>query len=543
MKKATLFTITLLYLSIIGYSQSQKMILVEHFTQASCGPCATYNPILKGILDDTQNANRITSIKYQTSWPGFDPMHDHNPSEVDARVANYGVSSVPNTVIGGNFWIGNPAGLTQSIIDSAKNDTSLFDITLSHDFNDNMDEIEVTMKIKANATISANLIARIAVVEREINFSSPPGSNGERDFHNVMKKMLPNNGGTALPNTMNPGDSVIISESWKMKNVYDNNELAVVAFVQTGNSSTVHQASYSAPIPFVAKHNLNLQVTNLESIPNETCSETISPSIDFRNAGSTPVTSASFSYSINGATPQTVNWTGNADFNQAISFPLGDLNYTLQNTNDIEVFVNDVNGSSDQYNNGDTTQASFLEATEFHPFLEFDLVAYTDANLVSWQIINSAGDVIAQNQPYQNGVKSLQYVSIKASDCYKLKFKQSTSDAKFSGVFLLKDGNGNEIFKSIYKEKDIEKSFTVDANFLSTQEKLSNQDITVYPNPSKDRFTILADVSTTATLTDMMGKKLQTITLKKGEKYSVENLNSGVYFLTVENITKKVIVH
>jgi len=55
------------------------------------------------------------------------------------------------------------------------------------------DSIYVTINITAAQafTAASALKLHVAVVERDIIFTTAPGSNGELDFHWVMRRMLP----------------------------------------------------------------------------------------------------------------------------------------------------------------------------------------------------------------------------------------------------------------------------------------------------------------------------------------------------------------
>jgi hypothetical protein len=85
-------------------AQSQRLVFVEEFTQASCGPCAAANPAFNTLL--SANSSKAVSVKYQVSWPGTDPMNAQNPTEVASRVAYYGVSGVPDARMDGNVVAG-----------------------------------------------------------------------------------------------------------------------------------------------------------------------------------------------------------------------------------------------------------------------------------------------------------------------------------------------------------------------------------------------------------------------------------------------------
>jgi hypothetical protein len=50
MRKHVYLLILFSGLTLISFGQSQRLVLLEHFTQASCGPCATYNPQINTML-------------------------------------------------------------------------------------------------------------------------------------------------------------------------------------------------------------------------------------------------------------------------------------------------------------------------------------------------------------------------------------------------------------------------------------------------------------------------------------------------------------
>ncbi|NJN78504.1 MAG: hypothetical protein HC803_09435, partial [Saprospiraceae bacterium] len=247
MKKALLLTL-FVAMTVGVFAQSQRKVLLEHFTQASCGPCATYNPLVKQYFDNT--TNDVTSIKYQTSWPGTDPMNAHNPTQVATRVSYYGVSGVPNVVVDGNAAQGNPgtlfAGGQSSAMDTRAGVTSPFDIIVSHALSANYSSVDVTAVITAsNAVTNANLIAHIVIVEKKIAFASAPGSNGETEFYNVMKRMLPTAAGTPVQAVWANGNTVLLTESWNLANVYNMAELGAIVFIQDNVTKEILQTGFS----------------------------------------------------------------------------------------------------------------------------------------------------------------------------------------------------------------------------------------------------------------------------------------------------------
>ena len=74
MKKFLLSALCAFSTTAFVQAQVAQMPIVEHFTQASCGPCASQNPTLYTTLGTFGSAN-YAKITYQTSWPGVDPMN------------------------------------------------------------------------------------------------------------------------------------------------------------------------------------------------------------------------------------------------------------------------------------------------------------------------------------------------------------------------------------------------------------------------------------------------------------------------------------
>jgi hypothetical protein len=109
------------FIAITGYSQSQRFVLFEEFTNASCGPCASQNPAFDALL--TTNASKCTSVKFHTNWPGVDPMNAQNPTDVAKRVSYYSVTGVPwaamdGSATNGGSYSGAPANVTQTMINN-----------------------------------------------------------------------------------------------------------------------------------------------------------------------------------------------------------------------------------------------------------------------------------------------------------------------------------------------------------------------------------------------------------------------------------------
>lgn len=220
---------------------AEKMVLSEHFTQASCIPCAVQNPYYDTLL--TNNPGMVASIKYHTYWPGIDPMHSLNPFDPDARVSYYGVSTVPEVVLDGNKWRGPPSAITNTHLNELKNVLAPFHITFNESISGQTITINATLSCLINFT-GMNVKVHVALVEEMVSYITPPGSNGEMDFPQVLRKMLPNASGTTW-SAPQMNDQLTINETYTVPSSVDASQLRTVIFVQNDSNKDVLQAFMS----------------------------------------------------------------------------------------------------------------------------------------------------------------------------------------------------------------------------------------------------------------------------------------------------------
>jgi PKD repeat protein len=225
--------------------QSQRLVFIEEFTQASCPPCAQVNPDFNSLMQyDTDTA---VAVRYHTNWPGTDPMNNQDPNDVQTRVTYYSVGGVPDGYMdGGNeFW---PGSISPTDVHAEYAIPSPFTINTSHWFNAMHDSVFVNCQILCTQAVSMTTpVLRIAMIEKHISFTIPPGSNGETDFYNVVRKLYPNAAGTKLVPSWTVGQSMTLSFGAPVPYyTYKLSEVAFVAWIQDDNDHTVKQAGFDS---------------------------------------------------------------------------------------------------------------------------------------------------------------------------------------------------------------------------------------------------------------------------------------------------------
>ena len=270
MNKNTLIIASLLmFFSWNVSAQNERILLFECFTNTSCESCAQQNPALDALIN--ANSDRVAAIKYHMNWPeANDPMYLHNPVDNNARKEVYGVNSVPHTVVDGIRFSYMPNGLNQNIVNHWLNIESPFEMCLSYEVDTIANLITVHVMGRSFSSIQGNLKLYVGIIEKEIHFNSAPGSNGEEDFYNVMKKLLPTASGTSIGD-VEPGNYFAYTFTWELANIYDMSQLDAIAWIQNQNTKEVYQACKSSEDiePFFANEGMVSDITYIYPNPTD----------------------------------------------------------------------------------------------------------------------------------------------------------------------------------------------------------------------------------------------------------------------------------
>jgi hypothetical protein len=212
-----------------------NLVIYEHFTNASCGPCAAYNPAFQALL--LANNMEVTSVKHHTSWPGTDPMYSFNTTDPTSRVNYYGVTGVPAVRLG-NMLSSNPANITQANLDDNI-------LTLPNNWNYNLNTtvngstLSVTGSVSGKSTQSnTDNKLWLYLVEDPISYTTPPGSNGETEFPSVLRKILPTSSGI---NCGNGSLSTSVNANYPLSSTFVRDNLYLLAFVQANGTKEANK--------------------------------------------------------------------------------------------------------------------------------------------------------------------------------------------------------------------------------------------------------------------------------------------------------------
>lgn len=216
--------------------------MLESFTSATCGPCATMNRYLKSTLEELKGAGKINVVKYQMNFPGNGDKYYIASNRT--RMSYY------DQLFGwGNYW-GVPApifnaesnmldwpgqtyndlmALLKQKTEEAHAQKAFMDINIQKA---TIDAATGKLDFEVEVTSALDVTANLVVVITEKTTKGNRGSNGETSFNYVtMVSPLGGNGQTCSFKT----DSTIsLSGSTDMSTTHmeEATDLEIVCFVQ-----------------------------------------------------------------------------------------------------------------------------------------------------------------------------------------------------------------------------------------------------------------------------------------------------------------------
>lgn len=542
MKKFSLILASLAMLICLKVNaQNERVLLFECFTNTSCGPCAQQNPALDALINN--NGDRIAAIKYHMSWPGSnDPMYLHNTADNDARRGVYNVSAVPHTVVDGIRFSNQPGYLNQNTVNNWLAIESPLEMRLSYELDEATGVITVHVMGRASSDINGNCKLYVGVIEKEIHYSSAPGTNGERDFYSVMKKLLPTATGTFI-GEMKQGDYFAYSFSWEWANVYNIDQLDAIAWVQNPNTKEVYQACRSSQsmVPFYQNE---AGVSDIDHVKSVSCSGLDEPVVKISNFGSNPLTSAELDVLVNGEILKTMAWTGNLAVFESEVVELGEISFPVEEDNTLEVKIKSVNGGSDEAPTNDVASFGFIGAPEtVGKVLKLTIRTDNNPQQTTWKVKNMAtGEVVLQGGPYDQANHSYtETLEVVGDGCYDFTIYDAGGDGltNGNGFYGLKAGSATLFSGGSFTDLESnEFSYEVTAEV----EESLDQTTMVYPNPTSGVLNIVCEGEQKVIMYNMAGQRVFDGVANGLLQIDMKAYGAGVYAVIIGNETQRIVV-
>lgn len=374
MKKTTTL-LSFLALTTFGFAQSPRMSLYEEFTGENCPPCASTNPILDPIL--AANSNNTIPLKWQVAIPSapssLTSLYQQNKTEIDARDNYYSISSAPSGRQDGQSQVvfgatsDHPGYVDAALLDASAAVTSPFTITMNRSWDATFSTITVTVALTATGnytTTGTNLKFRLVMTEKEVNYATAPGSNGEKDFHWVARKSFPDlANGTAMANTWTVGQTQTFTVACVLPSyIWDKSKVEMVGFIQDDANKHVLQAALAAAAPLTN----DAKAFALGNVGAVICGTTLNPQAIVSNNGSNAITTMTINPYLNAVAQTPFVYSGNIAAGATATISLNPVT-VVGGSHTFSVNIVQVNGGVDNNVANNTKKQAFSVVTSYSP--------------------------------------------------------------------------------------------------------------------------------------------------------------------------------
>jgi hypothetical protein len=444
--------------------------------------------------------------------------------------------------------------------------------------------VDVEVYYTANSPAATNSL-NVFLLESKVPGPQINGSNvnlgnynpdGTYNHNHLLRKAITPNFGMTIPTTtmstlFTTQLSYTIPATYGAVNkttVPQLGNLELVAFVTETDRDIIN--ADDGPITLTNFANtIDIGSTSLNADP-AVCAGNLVPTMKFVNNGSSPVTNAVFSYSVNGGAATTFTWTGTGvnPMTTSQTFTLTNVNFIPQTTNSLVVDVVSVNTGTDQnlVNNITSKNIPVTTYTANSLSMQMDFTQDRYGDECQWIVYDEVSNtVISQDGPWSilsaNGtLLHSKLFSISMNTCYKLVVTDAFGDGINAGYgvggYILRAGGAPLITSNgIYGkgETKLYKSF----NAVGLPEiSVGLEKVSVFPNPGKGITNISINLNQNEELSVVVYNQLgQEVFNSPAKEYAAgstnlefdsSNWSAGLYSVVVkgnqESLTKKLTV-
>ena len=566
----------------VSTTPQNKKAVLEEFTGIYCGYCPDGHQIANNIYNADPNNVVLINIHsggYANVVAGEPDLKTAEGNAIDPMpgmgITGYPAGEMNRSVLSGTVMAGSRS-LWSGWATTIKSQAAYCNVALQGTVNVTTRVLTVVAQVyyTANSPVSTNSLTIFLLEDKVLgpqhNYGSPTLYNaanynpdGSYNHNHVLRKGLTPTFGITIPQTT-AGTTFTTSATYTVPLTYGAagktnpcllGNISLAAFVTETNVKTIN--GNHGPIALTGFANaLDITPTNLKT-PSALCSGiNTAASFRFSNLGSTPITSAVFAYSYNGAAPTNYTWTGTVNpMTQALTINLPQTTFAPLASNTLSVSVVSVNGVADQNATNDvitsTMPLTTIAAVNANMQMDFTQDRYGSED--SWVVKDEVtGTTIASDGPFAdlaaNGtLLHTKLFNITSNTCYKLVVSDAYGDGVNGGFgvggYVLKSGATSIITSNGQYgagETTLYKSGLATSIFAP---ELNISDVRLFPNPTANSTKLSIELSQNETITVMVMNSIgQEVYTSKSNSFNAgsneinlntENWATGVYNINV----------
>ena len=532
--------------TIVSTSPEDKKVVLEEFTGIHCVNCPQGHAIAQTIQDN--NPDDVFLINIHVGYyanPGSGEPDFRTPFGTGI-VSQTGLVGYPAGTVNRHYFPGQAQnggtgtamsrGQWTSASNQIMSEGSFVNVGVeaSIDVSTNELTVHVEAYYTGNSPENSNFL-NVALLQNNTKGPQTGGNMGDQYNHmHRLVYMVTGQWGINIPTTT-AGTFVDETFTYTIPAGYNGvpaeiADMEVVAFV-TDTHQELPSGSGAYPTYTGFANSNDAYARYIEDIKPQ-CGFDFSPSVNIQNVGSDDLTSLNISYSVNGGTSQNYTWTGSLSSLENETIELPEISYTNEDVNTVTIIIED-----DDNNSNNTITSNFDNAIITTSTVNMILNTDNAGSQCTWDITNSAGDVVYSGGPYDNNQNILETFTLPV-ECYDFNLYDSAGNG--GGSIVVYDSESNVILSSPGDyDSGISAFFTTNGVLGTHDNVLTN--LVIYPNPASSILNIDNAENSTIVVYDLLGRVILSKTnISMSEQLNVSSLNSGTYLIRITNENKVV---
>ena len=547
----------------VSTEPANRNVILEEFTGRGCGYCTDGHRIANQIM--ASNPGRVWAINIhaggyaQTSYPNM-------------------ITTDGNTIHGGFSISGYPCGVvnrtTSSALDRGQwsgqantqlNQASECNIAGVARVNPATKVATITVEVyyTGNSSVAENYLT-VAMLQDSIlgsqsdygNYNPTQWLNGQYVHMHILRDVItpsawgeaisPTTAGTLITKTYEYQIPETIGSPNGVDVVLDHIFfLAWVSQSQQGSATRPILTACELQKTTITDEPIYPAMTSVSQEIVAACTREKNFEFGFSNIGTETLTSVKFTAQVEDAV-RFFEWTGELPSGEAtkmgfsLEIPYGTYEGTLN--------ITEANGepyeSSISFNAESPEWAVVNEEGETTD-IKIYIIQDQFGEQITWELLNSAGDIVASGGPYQHIIGSGTQVNVAnvndlaVNDCYLFRLYDSNNNGICcnygQGYYYFKDAHGNRFIEGSGDYGSEARELFSIQNSSWEVETVVKETLKVYPNPANEYLMVEGEMNSIEVY-NAIGQCLMTRTVDGNSTcISLAGFNNGIYFIRVNN--------
>lgn len=519
--------------TIVSTSPENKKVVLEEFTGIHCVWCPDGHAIAQAIQNN--NPGNVFLINIHSggfATPGVGEPDFRVPDGNGIRIF-YGVNSYPSGMVNRHIFSGSSPVMGRGSWTGSANQIlsqgSYVNVGIEAEIN--VTTRELTAHVEAYYTgDSPASTNKLNVALLQNNTLGPQTGGGMGDeyvhMHRLVDLITGQWGATVSPTTT--GTFIDETYTYTIPAAYNNvpvelADMELVAFL-TETNSEIPSGAGAFPTYTGFAHANDAYARYVDDIKPQ-CGFDFSPKVNVQNVGGNEITSLTIDYSVNGGPVQTYNWSGSLLSLQNETIELPPISYSNEAVNTVDISL-----ANDDNNTNNNVSGNFDNAVVSTGNVHMILNTSTSGAECTWDIKNSAGDILYSGGPYPNN-EIVHEDFILPEECYRFSVYDSGNNG--GGSIVLYDTNSVIVFQSggAYGSGDYG-HWTSDGVLNITDIALEN--IRLYPNPASSILNISNAENADIEIYNLLGQLIVSKkNLDRDDQIEVASLKTGTYLVKI----------